>query len=267
VVDNRGNFPARMSFTGIDPERTCRYQFDPPVVDIGAGAARLIRLDVFASRFWRGLPKAHQFTVQVIEDEREPENLQATYVQEESIPSWIGKALLALAAIVVVGAVLWFAVVRPAVRSAAHDEVDGPLASLNSRVDEVLDTTTTLPATTTTLAGFDTSYGSPTDFQINGPVPAGSTQTFTHSFDKDFALTDVLLQNPGGDSGTVTLLRNNDVLQTNALENFRDFDLHTVAPHVFTTGDTLTMTVVCATPGPSNTSGCSISASFAGFSK
>jgi hypothetical protein len=65
----------------------------------------------------------------------------------------------------------------------------------------------------------------------------------------------------------VTLLRNDTVLQTNALENFRDYDSHTVAPHVFKTGDTLTMTVVCATPGPSNVDGCSISGSFVGFSK
>jgi hypothetical protein len=267
VVDNRGNFPTRVSFAGLDPTRSCRYRFDPPIVDIGAGAARAIDLDVLARRFWRGPSRSHQFHVQVIEDERTIEDLEGTYVQDESIPRWLGKALLATAAVVVVAVVAWFALVRPAARTAARDEVDGPLASLSSRVDEVLDTTTTLPPTTTTLAGFDTSYGSPTDFQLTGVAAAGSTQTFTHTFDKDFALTDILLQNPGGDAGSVTLMRNSDVLQTNALENFRDFDAHTVAPHVFKAGDTLVMTVVCTTPGPANTSGCSISGSFVGFEK
>ncbi|MCU1503745.1 MAG: hypothetical protein JWM12_3099 [Ilumatobacteraceae bacterium] len=267
TVDNRGNFPTRVSFAALDPQRECRFRFAPPVVDIGAGAARQIRLEVIAKRFWRGLPKAHHFQVQVIEDEREMEVLEGTFVQEETIPSWVGKALLALAAAVVLGVVLWFALVRPAVRDAAREAVQRPLASMSSRVDQVLDTTTTLPPTTTTLPGFDTSYGSPTDFQLGGVAPAGSTQTFTHTFDTDFAMTDILLQNPGGDSGAVTLMRNGDVLQTNALENFRDYDLHTVAPHVFTAGESLVMTVICATPGPSNVSGCAISGSFVGFAK
>src|SRR6185312_5841792 len=149
-----------------------------------------------------------------------------------SLPSWVLRALLAAAIVIAVGIAAWFALIKPAVQDTARDAIAGPLASMNSRVDEVLDTTTTRPAPTTTLGQFGTNFGTPTDFQLSGTVPSGNSQTFSKSFDKDFALFDFVVQNPDGATGTVQVLRNDEVLNVNALENIRDSAQHLVAPYV-----------------------------------
>ena len=97
-------------------------------------------------------------------------------------------------------------------------------------------------------------------------MPAGSTQTFNEAFQAQFSLTDLVFQNPAGDTGRITVSRDGDVLFTSALENFRDLDQHFVAPYTFAAGESLVMNVTCTTPGPGG-AGCTVSASFAGFTK
>ena len=76
-----------------------------------------------------------------------------------------------------------------------------------------------------------------------------------------------MLQNPNGDTGVVQIKRDGNIIMQSALENFRDLDLHFVAPYMFNPGSSLTMTVTCNTPGPPNPAGCAVSASFGGFQK
>lgn len=133
-------------------------------------------------------------------------------------------------------------------------------------------TTTTTPGATTTITvpadGFATVFGNPADFQlgVGSLVPAGSTQDFNNLFSNTFAITDVVLQNPNGDTGIVQIKRDATILLQSALENFRDLDLPRVSPLMFTPGQTLTMTITCTTPGPAQP-GCSVSGSFGGFQK
>ena len=132
-------------------------------------------------------------------------------------------------------------------------------------------TTTTDPsnqATTTTIAPTEylTPFGNPADFQLGVGIPVGegASQSFGNEFGNVFAVTDIVLQNPTGDIGTVQITRDTKVLMTSALENFRDLDLHFVAPYMFRPGESLIMTIACTTPGPGSTS-CTTSASFGGF--
>jgi hypothetical protein len=129
-------------------------------------------------------------------------------------------------------------------------------------------TGTTVPGGGTSTGGFATPFGDPADFQLGNAssVGAGASQAFPQPFTAQFSLTDFVLQNPAGDTGRVEISRDGTVLFTSALENFRDLDQHFVAPYVFKTGQNLTMTVTCTTPGP-GAAGCSVSASFAGFTK
>ena len=96
-------------------------------------------------------------------------------------------------------------------------------------------------------------------------MPVGTSQTFSKSFDQDFALTDYIVQNPDGATGTVQIMRNTDVLDVMALENIRDDAQHLVAPYVFEVGDTLVVKVVCTVGGATDPSGCQINTSFSGF--
>ena len=65
---------------------------------------------------------------------------------------------------------------------------------------------------------------------------AGTSQAFGNEFSNVFAVTDIVLQNPTGDIGSVQISRDARVLMTSALENFRDLDLHFVAPYMFRPG-------------------------------
>ncbi len=114
-------------------------------------------------------------------------------------------------------------------------------------------------------AVFSTPFGNPVDFQLGDRVAAGNSAPFTGSVPGDFSLTDMIIQNPRGDTGFVTISRGADDIFVSALENFRDLDRHFVAPYLFPEGQSLTMTITCTTAV--DPAGCDISASFAGFAK
>lgn len=331
AVDNRGNAPIEVEFSGADPENACRYEFAQQALIVEPGTAHFTKFDVIPhERFWKGPPKTHQFQVLVSERARAaelpapqmagaagappaaappvaaaavPEAVNGTLLQEAMLPPWLIKAVLAILALILLLWILWITLFKPTVQSAAKDAVAAPLASLNDKVDALTPTTTggggggggapttTVAggggggggATTTTVAGggaptdttttttsaFATQFGNPTDFQLGfGSVvaPPGS-QDFPHAITTTFALTDIILQNPNGDTGSVQIKRDGNTLMQSALENFRDLDLHFVAPYMFNPGSNLTMTVTCTTPGPPNPAGCAVSGSFGGFQK
>ncbi|WTW99169.1 hypothetical protein OG216_40090 [Streptomycetaceae bacterium NBC_01309] len=70
-------------------------------------------------------------------------------------------------------------------------------------------------------------------------VPAGQT----------LELTDLVVQNPQGDAGTLVIANQDRPILSLALENFRDLDYHFVTPVVVPAGASLTMTVNCAQVG------------------
>jgi hypothetical protein len=337
AVDNRGNAPIEVEFSGADPENACAYAFSSGALVVEPGTAHFTKFEVIPhERFWKGPPKTHQFQILVTERARAselpapvmagppgsppspvptvpvpvtppPETVNGTLLQEAMIPAWLIKAIIALLALILILWILWITLFKPTVQSAAKDAVAAPLASLNDKVAALTPTTaagggggggggattTTLVgggggggATTTTVAGggattvpttttsttpgstFATAFGNPADFQlgIGAVVPAGTSQDFSNPFSSTFAVTDIVLQNPNGDTGLVQIKRDGVVLQQSALENFRDLDLPRVSPYMFNPGSTMVMTVICNTPGPGEP-GCAISGSFGGFQK
>jgi hypothetical protein len=64
-----------------------------------------------------------------------------------------------------------------------------------------------------------------------------------------FDLTDLVVQNPQGDSGTVVIATGSRTLLTLALQNFRDQDYHFVTPIVVPSDGRITMTVTCSEVG------------------
>jgi len=71
------------------------------------------------------------------------------------------------------------------------------------------------------------------------------TKSYTVAKGSTFSLTDIVLGNPQGDSGTLTLKRGDDVLFVESLDNFRDLDFHFIAPIVVKGGQALTLDVDC----------------------
>ena len=78
-----------------------------------------------------------------------------------------------------------------------------------------------------------------------------------------FSLTDLVMENPNGDTGTITIMRGGDTLFSSALQNFRDLDFHFVAPYRFPSNSSFKVVVTCTTPGAGQT--CTPAVSADGF--
>jgi hypothetical protein len=62
------------------------------------------------------------------------------------------------------------------------------------------------------------------------------------------ALTDLVMQNPAGDQGTLTLSRVGQVLFSEQLADFRDYDLHFITAIMVTAGQNFRFSVSCTNP-------------------
>ena len=130
-------------------------------------------------------------------------------------------------------------------------------------------TTTTAPTTATTIPAGTASgsaFGAPFDIRLEVQTGTAPSAAYSVPTGQTFALTDIVFQNPQGDTGRLLLKRNDTVLLEISLENFRLHDLHTISPYIFNSGQTLTIAITCTAPGP-GASQCDDSASLSGFQK
>src|SRR5690606_25162320 len=145
------------------------------------------------------------------EPEHEPAVGRATLIQPPTISArTVGRVLgLAVALAAVVAA--WFGVVRPELRDAARDAVDDRLAELElgGPTHEVTVPATVEPSepsepTTDDGPVVTETAGDPVAYRIVVDVGIGSSrsESITIPPDSRFHLTDVVPQNPNGDSGT-----------------------------------------------------------------
>jgi hypothetical protein len=123
--------------------------------------------------------------------------------------------------------------------------------------------------------GVDITSGQAVNFRITTAAPAqndpGEFDQFqvpqnTVPADKTLVITDIILQNPRGDSGTLLIRQGDRVLLEEGLANFRDLDYHFIEPLTFTPETPLVVEVSCQVPGlPDQTDNeCRPSVSFSG---
>jgi hypothetical protein len=128
---------------------------------------------------------------------------------------------------------------------------------------------------TTDDKGVNIADGTAVDFRITTDADAQADPAEFESFtvpngaippDKTLVLTDIILQNPRGDSGTLAIKRGDDVLYATGLQNFRDMDFHFLEPWTFSPDQPLTVEVSCQLPGaPEPATGkCTPAVSFLG---
>jgi hypothetical protein len=128
---------------------------------------------------------------------------------------------------------------------------------------------------TTSPEGVNIASGSTVDFRITTDVAAGPDVGAFEPFavpegvipaNKTLVVTDIIMQNPRGDNGTLRILRGDDVLLEAGLANFRDLDYHFLEPWTFAPDAPLTVEVSCQTPGaPEPADGdCGPAVSFSG---
>ncbi|MEU0523754.1 COG1470 family protein [Streptomyces niveus] len=292
AVDNRGNTPVTVRLGAQPGTELARVVFAVPELRIEPGRAEFGKLRVRpAKRMWRGTPVTHPFQVfatpRVAEDQEvlEPVLLDGSYQQEPILPRWLPRALVVAAVILIALIGLWYALLRPAVKSAAREAVTpdavrsaveadksaspdeenpdggGPAGADSAGADSAggdsagagdgtpgssespspgssADAAATAPTSAQVRVSDSVGGGANTGTALR--VPAGQT----------FELTDIVVQNPQGDAGTVVVSAGPDrrVLSL-GLENFRDSDYHFVTPILVPAGGTVTMTIDCRRVG------------------
>jgi hypothetical protein len=274
ALSNRGTRPVSVEVAGVDPDGNVLFDPDPSALTVDANSASFVKLKVKAAHpFRKGFPQTRQFVVHVTEAGATAPLVVAAgmFVQEETIPRWVRRALFWTVLGLLAFLLFWFTLGKPAVQSAAKEAAreeltpstiaatdgsggggssgsggGGADAGSGSGSGADVSTNTAGSGATTTIDGrlFLTGAGT-TAYE----VPEGST----------LQVTDIVLQNPSGDTGSLQIRRNGTALLVVELANFRDLDYHFVAPIVFTAGQKLELAAEC-TAGA-----CTPGAYFAGY--
>ena len=98
-----------------------------------------------------------------------------------------------------------------------------------------------------------------------GAPTLGTTSGITNPENTTFALTDLILQNPGGDVGRIRVKLNGATILESAMENFRDLDFHFVSPYVVQPGEAISVEIDCAAEQIIAGDPCAAAVSFSGF--
>ena len=262
AVDNAGNTPRTVQFFVEQEEDNLRVVVDPTVMDLAPGKATFANVLVRPRRtFWRGDPKTLPFQIAVLNEDRTgpPVYADGVVVQEQLLPKWLLKALLALIALAILLFILWQTVFKSVLESTARDAVKEQTAAATEAADQAkaaqkaaetaaagaggggpAATTTTVPGSAG--QGGVLGEGPPTAFRLvspNNALPVPNNTTFVVSppapipGGQQLLLTDIVFENSAGDTGTFRVQRGTDVLFEIGLNNFRDLDYHFVTPLVF----------------------------------
>jgi hypothetical protein len=205
------------------------------------------------------------------------------------IPRGAGRVLAALVALALLGAGLWFGLLKPTVASvakdAAEEAIEEPLAELAAQAGQAADDAAAargaaeavepgaLPATPTpdpAAGGGDESFR----HRFETTVSAGNTATsepVTAPEGTTLVITDMFLQNPQGDSGRLDIVVDGVDVFTDGLQNFRSLDQHVVTPIEVPAGETMTIRTNCVEPGPAlspgTASSCRVFVLVVGFNR
>lgn len=287
VVDNSGNYPVGVDVVTSDPEEQLKLTLNHSSLLVQPGTSAFLKLRAKPyDRFLRGAERRHPFQVTAVSGDLPPTTVNGTVVQQQLMPKWLLPAAVAAVALAGVLAVLWFTMVKPTVQTAAREEareevrqIQGEMMnaaqeagekaaaaeqSANAAEDKAAEAAEAAAegggarGATTSPEGVDISSGSAVDFRITTEVGADPDPGAFERFEvpegvipanKTLVITDIIMQNPRGDNGTLRILRGDDVLLEAGLANFRDLDYHFLEPWTFAPNSPLTVAVSCQTPG------------------
>jgi hypothetical protein len=185
-----------------------------------------VRVSARKQRF-AGQPQPLIFTVKATEDGHPSAQASATFLQAALLPERIGRWLIGLALLIGLGALAWFALLKPAVEDTAEDAARAAVVSAVPTTEDAPPTNTNVTVTTAPATGEPVSNdGVPWDHQWAVEATQGEvTQSESETVDvgRVLRLSDVFWSNEAQDSGTVTLLRDGEVVLQFALGSNRNW--------------------------------------------
>jgi len=275
ALDNRGNVRINARLTAADPDRKLNFTIAPPALTTEAGTVGFASIRITPrTRFLTGPPKLAPYKVNVHQDGLPIITVDGSMQQEGLIPPWLLPAVIGLVALLLVFAILWFVWLKPSISSLTKDQVQTQTSALQQQVNTLK---SAIPATVPSGGGGGGATGPnpvkgdvwSSRLAINSQAtPAQLESSITVPQGGGLAVTDLVFENPSGNSGTIYLVRReaakpDQVLLVLRLENFRDLDFHFVTPTVFKEGQTMTLS---CSPDPAG-SLCNASVYYSGYFK
>ena len=244
ALDNRGNVRISARLTAADPDRKLNFTITPPALSSEPGTASFASVRMAPrQRFLTGPPKTNPYKVLVHQDGLPTITVDGTMQQEGLIPPWLIPALIGLAALVLVLALLWIFLLKPNIQSAATAAVAPQASAANAAAKQAQQAVADQQAANSNkTSGGGGAWA--------GRLTGGGNVTV--SADGTLSVTDLVFENPKGYSGDLTLSRwNSDkkqeqVLLTLKLDNFRDLDFHFITPLTFQKNDRMDLTCIQA---------------------
>lgn len=269
AVDNRGNVPVTALLTLTDPGQLLRTNPTAPGVSVAPGQAVFADLRVKpASLLWRGTPRTIPFAVTVSPQDSPSVTLEGGHLQEPVIPPWLGKALLALLALLLLLAALWFWLLKPAIQSAAKEAAAESIGAPAAEAATSAQSAEAAQGEAAVAAQEAADSAAEAKAIAEGPARTKTvTEPFSERLEVDstpgesnsdsksipngqsLRLSDLVLENSQGDEGLMQVSVNGNVVLEQALESFRTTDYHFVSPFVAPENSEVTLTVVCRKAG------------------
>ncbi|TDV54786.1 hypothetical protein CLV71_10326 [Actinophytocola oryzae] len=262
AVHNDGNTPVAVTLSA--PETDDQLTFALPVrpEHVAPGDRTEIDFRVRVAKIvWFGKPVTWPLRLDATaaageESGRHP--LEGELIQLPVFPRW----LLAVLAVLLALVLAWFALVRPAVQSAAREAADDrtqEIAQAAGQESQAAQPEQSGGGGESPQQGRQEQGGAATGQGV-GQQSSATIEVRTNAGDqgagtyvvpegKVFRITDLVLGNHQGDEGVLTIEFGGRTITTIALETYRNQDYHWVTPVDVPAGESVTATVNCARPG------------------
>ena len=258
MLENRGNTLASCRLHLIDPSGRVEGDFDPPAAGVEPGASTLIRLKLRTRGLqWERRPRTVPFRISADQAGSPTAVASATFVQTPMVPErLLGRlmALVAISALVVAG---WFLVVRPAIDDAADRAAIGATPATTSTVVAPVDSSTGVTVPPSSVPAM--AEGTIVNIPLPVTVAVGQTDANRYKVPagQRLQVTDILVQNPNLDGGTLIIQRNAVTLYTYRLDNvYPDVAVALVTGIELLPGEQLVVQVTCAYLGDTTFTNC-----------
>jgi hypothetical protein len=261
MVENRGNTLASCRMHLVDPTGRVEGEFDPPAAGVEPGASTLVRMKVRANHIqWQRHPRTIPFRIDADQPGSPTASAPATFVQAPVVGEHVIGRLVGVGLVIVALGVAWAALVKPAIDDAAQAAVDRAVPTASTTLDTTVDTNPG-DTTVTTVPGAAGTDESIVNVPLPVSVPQGQTGTnqYTVPAGKRLRITDIIVQNPRQDQGTLVIAKDTSTLFTYSLNSMFgvDIDQPLRTPIELVAGEQLVVTVTCDGVGDLSGTACS----------